>query len=30
MVKHIVMFKLIEKNAENMESAVSTLRGLDG
>ena len=30
MVKHIVMFKLKEKNAENMESAVSTLRGLDG
>ena len=30
MVKHIVMFKLKEKNAENMEAAVSTLRGLDG
>ena len=30
MVKHIVMFKLKEKNAENMESAVSKLRGLDG
>ena len=30
MVKHIVMFKLKEKNHENMEHAVSTLRGLDG
>ena len=30
MVKHIVMFKLKEKNTENMEAAVSTLRGLDG
>jgi len=30
MVKHIVMFKLKEKNAENMEAAVSILRGLDG
>ena len=30
MVKHIVMFKLKEKNAENMKAAVSTLRGLDG
>ena len=30
MVKHIVMFKLKEKNAENKEAAVSTLRGLDG
>ena len=30
MVKQIVMFKLKEKNAENMEAAVSTLRGLDG
>ena len=30
MVKHIVMFKLKEKTAENMEEAVSTLRGLDG
>jgi len=30
MVKHIVMFKLKEKTAENMEAAVSTLRGLDG
>jgi len=26
MVKHIVMFKLKEKTAENMEAAVSTLR----
>ena len=30
MVKHIVMFKLKEKIPENMEHAVSTLRGLDG
>ena len=30
MVKHIVMFKLKERNAENMEAAVSTLRVLDG
>ena len=30
MVKHIVMFKLKEKNAENMAAAVSILRGLDG
>ena len=30
MVKHIVMFKLKEKSPENMEHAVSTLRGLDG
>ena len=30
MVKHIVMFKLKEKTAKNMEAAVSTLRGLDG
>ena len=29
MVKHIVMFKLKEKSPENMEHAVSTLRGLD-
>ena len=29
MVKHIVLFKLKEKTAENMEVAVSTLRGLD-
>ena len=29
MVKHIVMFKLKEKTAENMEAAVSALRGLD-
>ena len=30
MVKHIVLFKLKEKTAENVEAAVSTLRGLDG
>ena len=30
MVKHIVMFKPKEKNAENVESAVSILRALDG
>ena len=30
MVKHIVMFKLKEKNAENMEAAFSALRSLDG
>ena len=30
MVKHIVMFKLKEKSPENLEHAVSTLRGLDG
>ena len=30
MVKHIVMFKLKEKTVENLETAVSTLRGLDG
>jgi len=30
MVKHIVMFKLKEKTVENLEEAVSTLRGLDG
>ena len=30
MVKHIVKFKLKENTAENMESEVSTLRGLDG
>ena len=30
MVKHIVMFKLKEKTLENMEHAVSILRGLDG
>ena len=29
MVKHIVMFKLKEKSPENMEHAVSTLRGSD-
>jgi len=30
LVKHIVMFKLKEKTAENMEAAVSALSGLDG
>ena len=30
MVKHILMFKFNEKNLENMEHAVSALRGLDG
>ena len=30
MVKHLVMFKLKEKTVENMYTAVSTLRGLDG
>ena len=30
MVKHIVMFKLKKKSPENVEHAVSTLRGLDG
>ena len=30
MVKHIVMFKLKEKDAEIMEAVVSTMRGLDG
>ena len=30
MVKHIVMFKLKENNPENLDLAVSTLRGLDG
>ena len=30
MVKHIVMFKLKEKTAENMKAAVLTLRGLEG
>ena len=29
MVKHIVLFKLKEKTAENIEAAVSTLRGFD-
>ena len=29
MVNHIVLFKLKEKTAKNMEAAVSTLRGLD-
>ena len=30
MVKHIVMFKLAEKNHENMESAINSLRSLEG
>ena len=30
MVKHIVMFKLSEKNPENMERAVNSLRSLEG
>ncbi len=30
MVKHIVMFKLAEKNSENMERAVNSLRSLEG
>lgn len=30
MVKHIVMFKLGEKTAENMERAVHSLRSLEG
>jgi hypothetical protein len=30
MVKHIVMFKLAEKTAENMERAVQSLRSLEG
>ena len=30
MVKHIVMFKLAEKTAENMERAVNSLRSLEG
>ena len=30
MVKHIVMFKLKEKNEENMNQAVSALKSLDG
>ncbi len=30
MIKHIVMFKLKEKSQENIEKAVSTLRGLEG
>ena len=30
MIKHIVMFKLKENNPENLDQAVSTLRGLEG
>ena len=30
MLKHIVMFKLKEKSPENLELALSTLRGLEG
>ena len=30
MVKHIVMFKLAEKTADNMEHAVHSLRSLEG
>ena len=30
MVKHIVMFKLAEKNPENMERAVDSLKSLEG
>ena len=30
MVKHIVMFKLAEKTAENMERAVQSLKSLEG
>ena len=30
MVKHIVMFKLKEKSPENLDLALSTLRGLEG
>ena len=30
MVKHIVMFKLAEKTAENMEQAVHSLSSLEG
>jgi hypothetical protein len=30
MVKHIVMFKLAEKNTENMERAVDSLKSLEG
>jgi hypothetical protein len=30
MVKHIVMFKLTEKTAENMERAVDSLKSLEG
>ncbi len=30
MVKHIVLFKLSEKNSENLEKAVSSLKSLEG
>lgn len=30
MVKHIVMFKLAEKNPDNMAKAVNALKGMDG
>ena len=30
MVKHIVMFKLAEKNSENLDQAVATLNSLRG
>ena len=30
MVKHIVMFKLLEKTPENMKRAVKSLRSLEG
>ncbi len=30
MIKHIVLFKLAEKNPENIEKAVQSLKSLDG
>lgn len=30
MVKHIVMFKLVDKSDENMQKAVNALRGMEG
>jgi len=30
MIKHIVLFKLTEKNPENIEKAVRSLKSLDG
>jgi hypothetical protein len=30
MIKHIVLFKLSEKNPENLEKAVSSLKSLEG
>ena len=30
MIKHVVMFKLAEKNPKNMESAVQSLKSLEG